>query len=131
MRELLQYEDLIGVPFKRNGKSPDEGFDCYWLCWYLRERINRPIPEKEFSAFRVVRSGDVEKFKARFVRLKKPQPYCLVYFRRGELESHVGLVLADCNRFIEVDDKIGVHVERLNAPWVRIGVDAYYDYQSA
>jgi len=129
--DILKYEDLIGVPYKRNGKSPEEGFDCYWLCWFLRKRIGRPIPEKIFSTFRVLRSGEVEKFETDFVKSIKPVPYWIVYFRLGDLKVHVGLVLKDCRHFIEVDEVIGVHTEKLSVPWARHSLVGFYNYECA
>ncbi len=129
MLEILQYDDLIGISYKRHGRSKEEGFDCYWLCWFLRKRLGRPIPEKEFSAFKIVRSGQVEQFKSQWSKLRKPKPYCIVHFMAGDLRTHVGLVLADCKRFLEVDDKIGVHIEKLSAVWARMKLAGYYEYE--
>ena len=46
-------DDLIGIPYKDGGLSPEEGFDCYGLVyWVLTTQRGMTLPTKPPSAAR-------------------------------------------------------------------------------
>ena len=42
---MLEYGDLIGVPFVGNGRSKETGFDCYGLVQEMFRRAGRTLPD--------------------------------------------------------------------------------------
>ena len=53
----MNLESLIGVPYQENGRSPQEGFDCYGLVLYVLKEELRIAPEKSLDHWREY--GDV------------------------------------------------------------------------
>lgn len=128
-RGLLNYTDLLGVQFRYNGRSKEEGFDCYGLTQEIYRRIGIILPEytstDDKSLIHQMIIQGIEVFK----KIEKPEPYCIVLFMiKPPYVSHVGVVLEDCYRFIHVNEKVSVVVERLdNILWER-KVRGYYRY---
>lgn len=41
----IQYEDLIGAPYKSHGRTKEEGFDCYGLAIEISKRLGKPLKD--------------------------------------------------------------------------------------
>lgn len=46
---MIQYEDLLGVPYKEHGRSIKEGFDCYGLVIECAKRAGTPLRDIEYE----------------------------------------------------------------------------------
>lgn len=47
--EMLNFTDLIGVPYKDNGRSIEEGFDCYGLAIEVERRLGNELVDVVYS----------------------------------------------------------------------------------
>jgi len=127
LSEVLDYEDLLGTPWKKAGRTVS-GLDCYGLVKILCARIGVELPEisitpednREIDA--LVKKGAVSIGEP----IDRSEPYCLVTFAiRPPYESHIGLVLPE-GRFIHVLRNREVAVERLSHPYWRGKVSGFY-----
>lgn len=103
---------LVGVPYRNGGTSPDSGFDCSGLVWYVyRQAAGLALPrsavEMERAGWRVepeeIRAGDL-----------------VFYNTLGRAYSHVGIYVGD-RRFVHAPSS-GGNVEIVsmqNAYWAR------------
>jgi cell wall-associated NlpC family hydrolase len=97
-------DHLIGVPWRRLGMSPEDGFSCYGLVRYLYAQVGDPLPEDIHDAAGLMR------YLARyegvpttaphgashlFDQVDPPyRPYDVLVFRNvGTLIRHLGLML--------------------------------------
>jgi len=122
------YRDLIGKKFKYDGRGPDT-FDCYGLCIEIYKRLGRELPE--FISARNPKGIDitVNENMGLFERLKKPEPFCLVTLSVYKpYVSHIGVVLEDCTRFINIIQKRHVCIEYLNSERWKNRIDGYWKY---
>ena len=122
--------DLLRVPFKENGRSPSEGFDCAGLViWLLNQRglaINEPSvflsPEAKTQALlhALARHCDPVDY---------PEPGAVVAFRDFDdprFTTHVGLILTSGKDFIHISCRsVRVCIESINPLWIR-RVTGYY-----
>jgi len=132
LSELLQYEDLLAVPWRKGGRSP-EGLDCYGLVKTIYFRLGRELPEIEETPEaeavdaidRLWQEGHVNIGERR----DAPEPYCVVIFAiRPPWVSHMGVVLPE-GRFIHILRGRTVQVDRLNHPYWKGKIAGYYRWK--
>jgi cell wall-associated NlpC family hydrolase len=93
----MEINELIGLPWKRGGRDPQEGFDCWgFLKWYYREKLGLVITydyahlpgqtRKIVTAFDLATSetGDWE-------QIKNPTDNCAVALSMNNRIHHVGV----------------------------------------
>lgn len=123
--------DLIGKHFEYGGRGPDT-FDCYGLCIEVYKRLGLNLPEHPTSFGNL--EADNETYnsgKIDFIRLEKPEPFCLVSLMiHKPYVSHIGVVLPDCVHFINAFQKRNVCIENLNSPRWKDRIDGFWRYQS-
>lgn len=109
------WRDLVGMPFRRGGRGPDE-YDCFGLLveLYRRRGIEvapRDTPRGEADQASLISAT----LGAEWRRIECPQPGCGLLFRDTGLAPHVGVHLGG-DRFIHATARLGqVAVERLSA----------------
>lgn len=139
MSDLLEYKDLLGIPFKYKGSTKEEGFDCWNLCREIYRRLGRELPEYHYFIEQINNDGkfqyeNVDKMikdgsKKWLIKIEKPESYCLVTFMiRPPFTSHIGIVLSDYYRFIHIMRKISVTVERLDSLEWKRRITGYWRY---
>jgi len=131
LRDFQLFEDLIGIPFKRNGRDKN-GMDCWGLCMEVKKRTDGTIlPD-------FVTQGDKESIVGLFLngidmaeRLESPEPYCFVCIGLvSPLVDHVGIVLKDCRHFIHMlSERSSSSIERLDAIHWRNRIRGYYRWK--
>lgn len=92
MTAVLEYEDLIGVPFQWNGRGPryGEGIDCWQLLRELHRRAGVEIPECDsFEAVERLWHG----FQLVGLGLDSATRELDVLYRPGEPYGHVSVVV--------------------------------------
>ncbi len=114
----IRFTDLLGKEFAWGGRGPDV-YDCYGLVIETRKRAGLPMPDDYAS------SSDKSEINTaihdgsrahNFVQLPGPRPFCLVTFRiHPRFSTHIGMVLADCRRFIHIQRRMRAGVERLDS----------------
>lgn len=122
------YSDLIGKNFSYDGRGPDT-FDCYGLCIEMYKRLGKELVEYKASNDFKENADSFNFGKKDFIKLEKPEPFCLVFIRvYKNYVSHVGVVLEDCKRFIHICDKRPVCIELLNSDRWKNRIDGYWKY---
>lgn len=123
---MVEYADLIGVPFVYNGRGP-ESYDCYGLVREMWRRAHgvalpdfvSPINQGEQCALGVLQLVQHWKEVPR-------QPNVMVAFRIGDLVSHCGFMLDD-STFIHAWRKSGGVTTVSVELWLR-RVAGFYRY---
>ena len=108
------FDDLIGKPYKENGRGPD-GYDCYGLVEIVSRRLGIDLP-----AFGLL---CLEAMKHRFIKVSKPEAGDIVFVPPG----HVG-IMENKNTMLQVMDRHPVHRMRINHPWIKDRIEGFYRY---
>jgi len=45
----MEYKDLIGIPFRLHGRSPEDGLDCYGLVMEIYRRMGIELPDYAYE----------------------------------------------------------------------------------
>lgn len=133
---MLEYGDLIGVPFKNRGRSKETGFDCYGLVQEMFRRYGRTLPDYT-ADFRDIRQVDaiirektaISKNWRRVSGREIPVP-CVITIRFGVprgIVNHTGCYIGD-GKFIHTRENIGVCVDRIDSPAWRGVIEDFYEY---
>ncbi len=120
---MLEYTDLLGVPFAYQGRGPDE-YDCYGLNIELHRRIGVEVPDYKSPTKLedIARLIDTEKTLWHEVWKKDNNTpreadiplHSTLLFKVNGLASHVGMKISG-NRFIHTWEGVGgVLVERIS-----------------
>jgi cell wall-associated NlpC family hydrolase len=129
---MIDYEDLLGIPFRHGGRSIDPanqkyGVDCWGLCIELLKRQKRippeiPTPDSMEDRHELI---DVSKnFLAD--KLAGPEVGAVVLFQiMPKFVSHCGICLGD-GKFIHILAQSRVSVERLDSLFWKDKVRGFY-----
>ena len=112
---MIDYNDLIGKPYKEKGRGPD-GYDCYGLCIEVCKRFGTALPEMS------------DMLESLFLPVSQPIPGDLVLVTNVG-EKHAGVMIDD-TLFLQVvaTGRRGVHCMRIDHPWVSGRIEGYYRY---
>jgi len=95
----MTLEDLLAVPYNREGDSPETGFNCYTLVSYVRKNFfDLPTPELVFDGFTPEQSGAVLKQQEPlWVVTQEPVPGDLMVMKHVShfFWHHCGVVLSE------------------------------------
>lgn len=131
---MSKYIDLIGAPFKNNGRGSD-GYDCYGLAKEIYRRYGVELPEytsgyKDIRRINAIVNG--AKLKPIWVECKPdnlPVP-CIVVLRFNctpGMSNHIGVYIGN-GYFIHTREKIGACKERINSPMWAKQIVGFYQY---
>lgn len=123
----MEYDDLIGFPFRYGGRSLEEGaLDCYGLVKIMSERNGVALPERSVSEdhnlIHALMASQMNVWK----RLPGPQEGAIVLFRVKRRPCHVGYLINEFEFIHTWEDSGGVLVERLSN-WER-RIEGFYEY---
>lgn len=96
--------DLVGIPYKDGGLTPEEGLDCYTLVRHvLNTECAAELPEKPPQAFAWAQY--VRVYRAPFPDLQK---YDVIMFDEiiPGLVNHIGIMISETD-FIHAGSKFG------------------------
>lgn len=97
------YKDLIGVKYKDNGRSKEEGFDCYGLAIEVLRRNGLTLDD---------RITNPSETKIPAVKLDTPENLCVVLFKNQKnIYYHLAVYIG--NGLIIHTDKKQVCIEPL------------------
>ena len=115
---MINYRDIIGVPFVEKGRSPETGWDCFGLLkWCMKEAYGIDIPEHmdDYScvrdkdgAFRIIMAE-----APRWRSLLKPE-YGAVPVFSFVRAYHVGFFI-DTYHFLHVYEGIQTSIADVNS----------------
>ena len=122
------YEDLLGKPFKMGGNSQDS-FDCYTLSQEVCKRAGIYLPDKKSIESLEARSISINIGKKEdYIKLKKPEPYCIVTFSLcPPFVNHMGVML-DKHLFIHIMEKRSVTIEKINHKYWMSKIEGFYRF---
>jgi cell wall-associated NlpC family hydrolase len=132
---MIDYEDLIGIPFVNHGRDRRTGFDCYGLVMEVYRRFGIELPE--FTADwddedKINSIVQREAGSSSWQRVEQPLPVpCLVALRMGTppgIVNHTGVYLGN-GKFIHTRAKIGACISRIDSPAWRGVIEGFYVYR--
>lgn len=130
----MNTNDLIGIPWKRDGMNlEDGGLNCWGLVKVVMARTGKRVPDFDVFVDRSMEAIEdqlrqgFDRFSGRFERAEIPEPGDVVAFSLGgdDLISHVGVVL-DGTWFLHSRSGTGVRKSRLRSPMWRGFNRGYY-----
>lgn len=131
---MIDYDDLIGIPFINGGRDRNKGFDCYGLVMEVYRRCGIALPEYTADWDDEEKINSIVQREAgttAWHRVKAPLPVpCLVALRMGTppgFVNHTGVYIGH-GKFIHTRAKIGVCVSRIDSPAWRGVIDGFYEY---
>ena len=131
---MIDYDDLIGIPFINGGRDRNKGFDCYGLVMKVYRRCGIALPEYTADWDDEEKINSIVQREAgttAWHRVKAPLPVpCLVALRMGTppgIVNHTGVYIGH-GKFIHTRAKIGVCVSRIDSPAWRGVIDGFYEY---
>ncbi len=91
---------LIGLPWKKGGRTLQEGFDCwgffkYFYNEFLNININYDYPYKPGETKKIVSAFNEATSTNNWLKLKKPEPYCAMTLSMNKKMHHVGIYYAE------------------------------------
>lgn len=131
---MIDYDNLIGIPFINGGRDRNKGFDCYGLVMEVYRRCGIALPEYTADWDDEEKINSIVQREAgttAWHRVKAPLPVpCLVALRMGTppgIVNHTGVYIGH-GKFIHTRAKIGVCVSRIDSPAWRGVIDGFYEY---
>lgn len=113
---MINIDDLVGIRYKTNGRSIQEGFDCYGLAIEVEKRFGHSLPDlDEIKRMdRDIKSCEelcVKQTNAILIDFPKTEGDVLFMKDGAGVMNHIGVYLGD-GRFIHCN-KHGVHLEKV------------------
>lgn len=114
---MMEYDDLIGVPFVDGGRTK-AGLDCWGLAMILLQRQGYRVQDYPIQATDVAEIAKALKDgseRGGYERLDAPEPGHIVLLRLSMdvWANHVGICIGQ-GRFIHAYSKTGVCIDRLS-----------------
>lgn len=128
----MRFDDLIGIPFKNDGRDLKKGIDCWGLAMEIYRRNGRNLPEYWEMKGDMEEIGQaIQKALPFFVRVYQshlPIP-CLVMFKFNQkYVNHIGIYIGN-GKFIHARNRIGVCIEKLDHPYWSQRFEGFADYK--
>lgn len=133
---MVDYSDLIGVPFANRGRSLKTGVDCYGLAMEMFHRYGYEIPEYTADYDDIDKVNDLivgkTSIKSNWKRVDinaMPIP-CLLAIRFGVpqgIVNHTGVYIGN-GKFIHIRENTGVCVDRINSPAWKRQIEGCYEF---
>lgn len=125
---MLDVEKYVGTPYRHNGRSIEEGLDCWGLVWCIYQELGIVIPawdgksRPEESWYK----EDPLRYYRFLQKIGEPvdtqdlEPLDIVYFGLIDngIVSHTGIVL-DNNRFIHTIQRKNCRISKLGGYWFK------------
>ena len=125
---MINVNKYVGIPFKHNGRQPENGLDCWGLVFTIYGELGIEIPGGDGS-------GDPDphwykKDPERYLRFlqqigtvvdpRHVQSLDIVYFALidGTIISHAGVMLDEC-QFIHTLQRRNCRVNKLDRFWLK------------
>lgn len=86
------FSDLLGMPYDQ--------IRCYELTREVYHRLGIELPDySNVTGISLIKELIIKKKKLT-IELDHPEPFCIVLIAKGEVATHLGVVLDDCKCFI-------------------------------
>lgn len=132
---MIDYSDLIGVPFKNRGRDKNTGLDCYGLVMEVYKKIGIQLPEYYADWNNVEKINGIIQQEVGTSLWRKvegshiPIP-CVTAIRFGVpkgVVNHTGVYVGN-GKFIHIRENVGVCVDRVNSPAWKKQIEGFYEY---
>ena len=132
---MIDYSDLIGVPFKNQGRDKNTGLDCYGLVMEVYKKIGIQLPEYYADWDNVEKINSIIQQEVGTSLWKKvdgshiPIP-CVMAIRFGVpkgVVNHTGVYVGN-GKFIHIRENVGVCVDRISSPAWKKQIEGFYEY---
>ena len=123
--------DIMKVKYKKNGRQPSKGLDCYGLAKVMYKRRGIDLPEfgTNTENYRNI-NNLVIGARNHFVKLSFPEPHCIVTLMiHRPFVDHIGVMLEDNVHFIHIARNIGVNINSTTDPLWADRIEGYYRWQ--
>lgn len=127
---MSNYEKYLGIEYKFNGMSPEEGFDCMTLVHQVAKDDGIFIPIVNHLGFNITNHSVLftnEISSGRWEQVEV-QPKCAVVFRIAGKIQHIGYMINE-KEFIHIMENSHVSVERLSSPAWNKRIAGFYLYK--
>ena len=129
--DILQVDDLIGIPWKEDGLVlEDGGLNCWGLVKVVALRLGMEIPAfDEYVDQMATQIGEqlregFERFSGLFEPVEDPEEGDLVFFEIGD-KCHIGVMLS-ASWFVHSRERIGVCKTRIRSLEYKPFFKGYY-----
>jgi len=129
---MIQYEQYLGIKYKFNGISKEDGFDCITLVHQVAKDNGVYIPNINHEAFNInnfVPLMIIEKATGDWFNVER-QPKVAVVFKIAGMIRHIGFMI-DNDRFIHIMKDSNVSIEKLSSPHWNKRVEGFYKYKGS
>ena len=112
----MEYKDLIGIPFRLHGRSPEDGLDCYGLVMEVYRRMGIDLFDYDYDDSPRNTGADLfEEHKAHEFSevVGPPQEGDVVVLGNG-MGTHCGVFVRG-NRVLHARDSVGVVSEAVRS----------------
>lgn len=127
---MINIDDLIGVRYVRNGRSPKGGFDCLGFTIEIEKRFGHNLPDikeamlKDYD-FTKCKEIELQQVEGLIPSDKPDKEGDIILFEDSNgIMFHIGVYLGD-NKYIHCN-RYGVHINKVNQGY-KIG--AVYTWQ--
>lgn len=115
---MEQLDDLIGVKYLQNGRSKEEGFDCYGLAIEVEKRLGFNLPDIEKSRdedynFDECRKLCLAKVKAKQIDSPSKTGDVVILKDLAGRMTHIGVYLGH-GLIIHCEHRYGVHIDKID-----------------
>lgn len=113
--KMINIDDLLGVRYKRNGRTKEKGFDCYGLAIEVLKRMGKNFPDIEYARRDDYKFDEAERLILKKVNLEQTETpkdagdIVLISRIRGPA-VHIGVYLGN-GQIIHCNEDC-VHVEQ-------------------
>ena len=126
---MIDYTDLIGVPFVDGGRNPKVGLDCYGLVTEVFKRFAVNLPDYRICCEDTATiNEEINKQRPRWIKqdpTNLPVP-CLVVIKFNTVFcNHTGVYIGN-GKFIHTRQRIGVNVEDIDSIIWKRRIDGFY-----
>ncbi len=127
---MIEYADLIGVPFKHKGRTLD-GFDCWGLVLYVLRRhgkqVDDPVPDyPENWKDDKTHNYFLEHYHKQWERIDKPEILDVVLFgQEKDFPTHIG-ILVETDKVLHISEKHRTIISRPS--YIKKAVYGYYRF---
>lgn len=124
---MVDFADLIGVPYREAGRDTATGLDCYGLLLVVFRRAGIELPAVDYDCItpEIIQSR-MAQYKPGWRQIEKPVvPCALAIKNRPPFVNHTGVYIGD-GRFLHALKKIGVHQSIIDSPQWRNRIEGFY-----
>lgn len=114
---MIDFTDLIGVPFVEFGRDAKKGLDCYGLAIEVARRYGKTLVDVPPRKFSVQQAENEAISRLNLIPSDNTQGECLVLEFRGlrDARLHIGITIDAQGTFLHATEAQGVRLSTLES----------------